>query len=367
LVGLLVSFPLKGVGADSIATLPDAVQGLLFRLPHEYEIDRLKVTLLLVVVAAGISGIARLAERTFATSIASMLGLLVGHLVLLAAACVLYEARSVARWSTWTLVPFQLSLSRTTPILLALSSVSAVAGLEAGFLQRSRHERPLGGFAWLVTRGVQAATVVCLAVVQVRWSWQVGVCCGVAALTAVAIREQFGYRTLTTVWLVAIVGGLILFARSAPLSAQMNKDQEQLLRWARSSTSGDALFIIPPGFQEFRLYAQRSVYVDFKIVTPADSRLVRLWRLRLEQVAAPDRLAREARGWEGVPEWDRTYAGRNTPERIKSLLRETAADYFVWDRQGLHMPPFVRRDRPPDPALMIAFQNARYVVYRLVR
>ena len=238
-------------------------------------------------------------------------------------------------------MPFQLSLSRTTPILLALSGASAVAGLEAGFLQKSLDQRSLRGVAWLVTRGVQAATVVGLAVVQVRWSWEIGLCCGVAVLTAIAIRERIGYRTLTVVWLVALVGGLVLFARSTPLSVPMNTDQEQLLRWARSSTAVDALFIIPPSLQEFRFYAQRSVYVDFKTVTPADSGLVRLWRRRLEQVAAPDRLAREARGWKGVPEWDRTYAGRNTPERIKSLLRETAADYFVWDRDGLKMPPFV--------------------------
>ena len=102
-------------------------------------------------------------------------------------------------------------------------------------------------------------------------------------------------------------------------------------------------------------------------MTPGDPRLVRLWRQRLEKVAAPDRLAREARGWGGTVEWDRTYAGRNTPERIESLLRETGADYFVWDRQGLRVPPFVNRDRAPDPALAIAFENARYEVYRLVR
>jgi hypothetical protein len=95
--------------------------------------------------------------------------------------------------------------------------------------------------------------------------------------------------------------------------------------------------------------------------------LVRLWRQRLENVAAPDALARDARGWEGVAEWDRTYAGRNTPARIESLLHETGAGYFVWDRQGLRMPPFVNRNRTPDSGLAIAFENARYEVYRLVR
>lgn len=365
LLGLLMSFPLKGPDVESIAGLPGVVRGLLFRLPQEYQIDRLKAMLVLVLAAAGMSGLARLAGRTFARPVASMLGLLTGHLLLLAAACVLYEARSVPRWSSWTLLPFQLSLSRTTPILLALSSVSAAAALEAGFLQTDNGKRSLRGVAWLATRGVQTATLVCLVVIQVKWSWQVGLCCGIAGLTAVAVRQRFGYRTLTTVWLVALAGSLVLFARSAPLAAQVSTDQEQLLRWARSDTPVDALFIVPPGFQEFRIYARRSVYVDFKTVTPGNSTLVMLWRQRLEQVAAPDGLAREARGWEGVPEWDRTYAGRNTPARIESLLRGTGADYFVWDRHGLRIPPFVARDRAPDPALAIAFEDARYEVYRL--
>jgi hypothetical protein len=140
-----------------------------------------------------------------------------------------------------------------------------------------------------------------------------------------------------------------------------------LLQWARSQTSIDALFIVPPSFLEFRTFARRSVYVDFKTMTQGDSRMVAVWKQRLEQVAAPDRLAHEARGWEGVPEWDRTYAGRNTPARIESLLQITGADYFVWDRRGLQMPPFVNRDRAASAALVVAFDNARYKVYRLTR
>jgi Domain of unknown function (DUF6798) len=366
-LGLLVSFPLSRPSVRVFADLPEVAHDLLFRLPQEYEIHRLQAILLVLLVAAGILGVVRLRRPTSDASVATLLGLTTGHMLLLVAAYVLYESHSLSLWSRWTVLPFQLSLTRTTPILLALSGVSAAVGLEAGFLRAPAGGNSLRGFAWLVTAGIQVAAVLCLAIFQVRWSWQVATCCGVAALTAVAIRRETGYRTLTAVWLVALVFGLGLFARSAPLSGRVDGNQEQLFGWARSKTSLDALFIVPPGFQEFRVYSRRSVYVDFKTVTPGDPRLVRLWRERLEQVAAPDRLAREARGWEGIPEWDRTYAGRNTPARIESLLRETGADYFVWDRQGLQIPPFVDRDRAPDPALAIAFENARYEVYRLVR
>lgn len=366
-LGLLVSLPLNRPSVEAFMHLPEVAHDLLFRLPQEYEIHRLQAILLVLLVAAGILGITRLRRPTSDAPVATLLGLLTGHVLLFAAACVLYESHSLSLWSRWTVLPFQLSLTRTTPILLALAAVSAAVGLEAGFLRAARDRRPLHGFASLATGGIQVAAVISLAIFQVRWSWQVAACCGIAALTAVAIRKQTGYRALTAAWLVALVAGLGLFVHSAPLSAPVDANQEQLFGWARSNTPLDALFIVPPGFQEFRVYSQRSVYVDFKTVTPGDPRLVTLWRQRLEDVAAPDRLAHEARGWDGIPEWDRTYGGRNTPQRIEKLLRETGANYFVWDRQALRIPPFVNRDRAPDPALVIAFENPRYEVYRLVR
>ena len=366
-LGILDSLPVRGPGSETASELPGAVQAILFRLPHEYELDRFKVGILLVMAAAGIAGIGRLTRVTFVGPTAALLGLLTGHLLILAGYCVLYDAGVAAMWSQWTVVPFQLSLSRTTPLLLALSSVAAVAGFEKGLFHSTREDRFLRGVAWLIPRGVQFVAVVCLAVVQVRWSWAAGACCAVAAVSVITIRRQAGHRVVAAGYVLMLVGGLLLFARAAPMSAEVSGDQGELLRWARSQTSMDALFIVPPSFLEFRFFARRSVYVDFKTMTQGDFRMVALWRQRLEQVAAPDRLAHEAHGWEGVPEWDRTYAGRNTPARIESLLRATGADYFVWDRRGLQMPPFVNRDRAAAPALVIAFDNARYQVYRLVR
>ncbi len=44
-------------------------------------------------------------------------------------------------------------------------------------------------------------------------------------------------------------------------------------------------------------------------------------------------------------EWDRTYAQRNTPQHIASLLRSTGGDYFVIDKDALRRPPFVNVKR----------------------
>lgn len=363
LVAVFAAVGLRGGGGGPVTTLPEAARSFFFRLPHEFEFDQLKLWLVLLFTAIGISGLARLAREECSAPVAGVLGLLLGHLLLLAAACVLYDHRLVTRWGTWTVIPFQLSLSRTTTLLMALSAVSAAAALEAVFLGPKGERQSLRGSEWLITRGFQVTAVLFISVMHVRWSWLVGLCCGIAAVTAIVIRERRGWRALTAVYVLLLAGALGLFGRSASLAAQMSDHQEQLLEWARSNTPPESLFIIPPGFQEFRIHARRSVYVDFKTVTPANTRLMALWRQRLEQVAAPDALGQEARGWAGVVEWDRTYAGRNTPTRIAWLLRETGADFFVWDRQGLAVPPFVRRERVPDDSLTVVFENDRYVTY----
>jgi hypothetical protein len=86
----------------------------------------------------------------------------------------------------------------------------------------------------------------------------------------------------------------------------------------------------------------------------------------MELVSDPDRLALRSGGWSGVPQWDRTYANRNTPARIAALLRETSADYLVWDRAGMDVPPYAPLAPGPDvPDLRIAFANDRFKVYQI--
>ena len=56
-----------------------------------------------------------------------------------------------------------------------------------------------------------------------------------------------------------------------------------LYRWIDENISKDALFIIPPRFQNFRLNAKRSVVVDWKSTPVVASELVD-WYHRVEDI-----------------------------------------------------------------------------------
>jgi hypothetical protein len=158
--------------------------------------------------------------------------------------------------------------------------------------------------------------------------------------------------------------GIARIADGTRLRAPLSPEEAELYRWART-TAPRSLFVIPPGLQGFRFYARRSVYVDFKLFPPATPASAPEWRRRMELVAAPDSLALRSPGWLGVPQWDRTYANRNTPERIAQLLGVTGADYLVWDRRGLEVPPYVPVNRAAVGGATLTYSNARFEVYGL--
>ena len=138
----------------------------------------------------------------------------------------------------------------------------------------------------------------------------------------------------------------------------------ELYAWVRDSTPAGAVFIVPPGMQEFRWHAVRSAYVDFKMFPSGTVGAIAAWRERLDDVAAPDQRARRADGWNAARELDRCYASRNSPARIAGLLERTGADYFVWDADGLRIPPMTGADTAPSAGLGEVFHNSRFVVYR---
>jgi hypothetical protein len=184
-------------------------------------------------------------------------------------------------------------------------------------------------------------------------------------LTVLAARLSVRPIYVGIPWIAAGLFAALAFIRTVQISADMSREEEDLFTWAQTRTAPAALFIVPPGFEEFRTYAKRGVYVDFKLASMAQPHLLKEWEDRLTLVAHPDRLAQQSKGWDGVAEWDRTYAARNKPERIASLLEETGSDFFVFDQEGLEIPPFVDPAREPSPRLQTAFENQRFTVYRL--
>jgi hypothetical protein len=122
---------------------------------------------------------------------------------------------------------------------------------------------------------------------------------------------------------------------------------------------------VPPGLERFRFYARRSVYVDLKLFSPAVPRAGPLWRTRLEEVADPDAATLQPRGWPSIETpWDRSYAARNTPERIAWLLRYTGADFFV-SQAGIPGAAPISEDTLASAHLVCAYRNDRYEVYQL--
>jgi len=145
------------------------------------------------------------------------------------------------------------------------------------------------------------------------------------------------------------------------LEAAVHPEERAFYSWVRASTPLEAMFIVPPGFQEFRTYTDRGLYVDFKLFASATPRLIPEWRRRLELIAGPDSATLARRGWAGMPAWDSSYARRNTPERIARLLRETGMDYFVLElssgsRENLAL---------AETELITSYADDKYRVFKL--
>jgi hypothetical protein len=286
-------------------------------------------------------------------------GLLAGQGLLALAAALLYGSWMPARWRYASPLPYLLDLSRTSGLLLPLAAVLLVGALE---LRPARRTLTPPGHELLWT-GLLALAATAL-VLFVGWQLPLG------ALVVLTVALRVGSGNPRLAWplvagvLVVAALGVVRIRERTRLRAPRSGEEAGLYRWA-ASTSPQALFIVPPGLQGFRFYARRSVYVDFKLFPPATPASTPEWRRRMVLVAAPDRRALESPGWSGVPQWDRTYANRNTPERIATLLRETGASYFVWDRAGLDVPPYVRVVRPPAAGATVAFANDRFEVYAL--
>jgi hypothetical protein len=294
-------------------------------------------------------------------NIRPLAGLLFGQALIAASCPLLYGDWMPERWRYASSLPYLLDLSRTSGLLLPLAAVLLVGALELRPSQRKQGGRT-HELLWTGLLSVAATALVLF----VTWTLPL------AALVALGLIGRAvgpGRRTsvAVTAGLIGVAAlGAVRIRGDTKLRAPLSADEAGLYRFA-AGTPTNALFIVPPGLQGFRFYARRSVYVDFKLFPPATPSSTPEWRRRMELVAAPDRLALRSPGWSGVPQWDRTYANRNTPARIVTLLRETGADYLVWDRAGLDVPPYLPVERPDVPGAALAFLNSRFEVYALAK
>lgn len=339
--------------------------GILFRTPHEYDLSDVPFQYWLLIgltLLAGLCGAVLLAGLLPSPALRGMAGLLFGHGALLLVTVAAHGPHPLAGLPQESLLLYALHLTRTTALPLVLAAALAAAGLEAALDRALPH-----GLSWQALYAALVVAVVTLVLADVRWTPLVAAlaCTGMAI---VVVRHQphllrAGVASLG----VLAAAGFAGFAAAEPRAATPPAEEAGLYAWVREHTAADALFVVPPGMQGFRTFTRRSVYVDFKIfVVGPNPGLMDEWRRRMELVAAPDRLAREQRGWLAVPQWDRSYAIANGPERAAALLRQTGADYLVWDAAGLAVPPFLP-DAPAtaSEAVERAYANGRFTVWRL--
>ncbi len=362
----LVPFAVKLVIAGGAPDFDVVGLGYLFRTPQQFVLKSLSVGIVVVVALCGWAGAIIVCARRWDMGTAGFAGLLLGHSVLAAMAIAAHGPWAEGSWVERVTLLFQVHLTRTTPLLMVLSTIAFAAALERQIADiRTAEWRRFGVVPFWGCAALALILLLVLLLMQVAWH---PLLLAVLVLTVVAapLWHRTPWRTgMVGAWVVVGLVAAGLLVEQTETTANPTQAEQDLYAWARNTTAPEALFIIPPSHQEFRLYTDRGAYVDFKIFPATTTALIPQWRQRLERVAAPDRLALDSTGWPGIVEWDRTYANRNTPRRIADLLRETPADYFVWDSAGLAIPPFVTVERTEDPRLDTVFTNDRFTVYRL--
>ena len=338
--------------------------GYLFRTPHEFELTILSIAVFLLLAAFGWASTILLLARRDGVSRRAFGGLMIGQSLIAALAIVFHGPWAVGDAIEEVSAVFQLHLSRTTPLLMVLSAIAVAASIEDAVARAGG--RPTGSAkAMAVTYWICAGLGLVFVLLQVQWHPVLWAALVLSLAALVPWSAPAWRRSVTALWLLLALGSGWSFATEVQVSAALYDDDRDLYSWIERTTPDSAIFIIPPGSEEFRFYAGRGAYVDFKTFPATTPSLIPEWRRRLEQISAPDRLALEGTGWAGIEEWDRTYANRNTPARIADLLEAAGADYFLWDSRGLAAAPYVAVDRVGDPRVEVAFRNPRYTVYRL--
>ena len=338
-------------------------KGYLFRTSHEFTLELTSsgaaMTLVLLFVL-GLVGSILLTQLRPVRCTPEIAGLLSGHALLAGTFVVFHGDLLPEAWRHVSILPYLFHLSRTTPVLVVLASVLSVAALEAMFETINPRTPFLTSLRSIFLVGLGF-----LLAVYVQWTGLL------LALLVVSVLMVFFRRVDRAA--VFMVGALLLLAGLGlgTLRDQAGEEltvlpaDQQLYDWVAANTVLEDLFIVPPGFQEFRTYTNRGVFVDFKVFPASTPFLVPEWRRRLELVSAPDEIALRDRGWPAVYQLERTYAQANRPQRITQLLAQTDADYFVFDSHGEEIPPYLPLHNESDARLELAFENSRYRVYRL--
>jgi hypothetical protein len=105
-------------------------------------------------------------------------------------------------------------------------------------------------------------------------------------------------------------------------------DYLELCAWAKERTPIDAIFIVPPGEQSFRLHAQRAIVVNFKGAGQLRNEIVQ-WRQRMQDVLGLKDLRTLPVGFsESLAQIGRIYDARRAGD-LRDVAGKYGADYLV--------------------------------------
>jgi hypothetical protein len=126
-----------------------------------------------------------------------------------------------------------------------------------------------------------------------------------------------------------------------------------MCNWVRDSanTPRDALFIVPPQEQCFRLYAQRAVVVNFKAIPQLSGELPE-WRERLEHVLGGDVMRLEGQFDKTLKRVEEMYE-KVPPSQLQSGARIYRARYVIVGHEI------------SEPSWRLIHTSGRYRLYQL--
>lgn len=160
--------------------------------------------------------------------------------------------------------------------------------------------------------------------------------------------------------LVALVSGLALAASRANPPMRIRNGQPaawiDVQRWARARTAKDAVFIVPPGHDGFRIESERAIYGDWKDGTQAffNATFGREWLTRMHRLGYRPEL--QVRGLTGMELLDDAYRELERSELLAIARELEPSSVYAVDFAGSK-----RWSAAEEPA----YRNDEYVVYEL--
>jgi hypothetical protein len=154
-------------------------------------------------------------------------------------------------------------------------------------------------------------------------------CIGAAFLIRQAAARQVVVGAAIAIGVALI--GLCLWRGTYLGLFRIPQDESSYLRacdWIRGHTPVDAVFLVPPSEQEFRLRAQRAIVVNFKGVPQLSSELP-TWRDRMQAVLDIDDLTKLPRPFPATLAAIRQRYDSIPPEHLEAAARRYHARYIL--------------------------------------